>query len=126
MEQRLDFKATVETLTSLSTKAQCTFLYLLISVLSPMVLRTIMRYCCRRLDQINKELPDTHPYKSQYLNRGKRRLVQVDWGNWRSGSDYSRFLNVGVHVHQPANGKVNIPPFNPDLQPYKDEEVDRW
>jgi hypothetical protein len=91
MEQgRLDFDETAQILEGLSTKAQATFMYKMINKMGPMLLRTIIRYCCRRLDTINEQLPDEHPHKERYLSYGKKR------------GDYSKVpRGPGIYVDEP-------------------------
>lgn len=83
MEQgRLDFDETAQILEGMSTRAQATFFYKMIGKCGPMLLRTIIRYCCKRLDSINEGLPDDHPHKQRYLSYGKtHRITHVRTGN---------------------------------------------
>lgn len=80
MEPKLDFEALSYQVAGLSTRAQATFMYQLINRLGPMVLRTVIKYCCRRLDYINETLPDTHPYKEKYLSYGRKDKVHSEPG----------------------------------------------
>jgi hypothetical protein len=63
--ERLDFDKTIGQIKELGTREQATFLYRMVQVLGAGVIRTLTRYCFARLDEINKQLPEEHPYKKR-------------------------------------------------------------
>lgn len=66
----LDFKQLAEDFSRQSTRAQATLMFKLIECLGPMVTRSALKYCLRRLDVINEQLPDSHPGKKKFLSYG--------------------------------------------------------
>lgn len=66
--ERLDFDSLVKQVEELGTNAQATLMYRLSKVLGAGVLRSSIKYSFQRLDQINADLPDGHPYKERYKN----------------------------------------------------------
>lgn len=80
MDERLDFKETVDQIKGLTPKQQATFLYLLVQVLTVGVLRTLVRYAFIRIDRINSEMPEG-PEKEHWQTRrkgGARSLTKQD------------------------------------------------
>lgn len=69
----LDFEKMSEEITLRSTKAQCTFLYVLIHKLGPSLCRAVIRYATQRLDTLNSQLPDDNPHKQFYLKLKRER-----------------------------------------------------
>lgn len=59
----IEFDKLTDDISRMGTKAQATFLYKLVQKLGPGVLRSNVRYSFDRLDAINAELPEDHPFK---------------------------------------------------------------
>jgi len=64
-----DFEAT-------SSKAKVTLMYKLLQFCGAAALRTIIKYCCQRLDYINAQIPDDHPDKQKWLNYGRHKKLE--------------------------------------------------
>lgn len=72
-EEKLDFDAVLNTLSEQSSRAQNTFVYRLVQVLGPGVLRSMTRYAFLKLDEINSSLPDGNIHKENYKRREHER-----------------------------------------------------
>lgn len=73
-QYRVDFEEIKNQVLSLGNTAQATLMYNLIKVLPAGVVRSTLKYCYRRLDEINAALPDDSPDKQPYLARQAKKL----------------------------------------------------
>lgn len=67
----MNFNRVTRGYTSIGTTAQTTLMYRLIQHSGPGVLRTVIRYCLQRLDEVNDALPDSDPGKQRALTKRK-------------------------------------------------------
>lgn len=71
---RVDFEEIKMQVLSLSNTAQATLMHKLIYSLPAGVVRSVVKYCYRRLDDLNAALPDDAPEKQPYLGRQAKRM----------------------------------------------------
>ena len=68
--ERINFDQTVEQFSALGNNAKVTLMYRLIQTMTPGALRSVLQYAFRRLDKINAELPEGHPYRKERTRKG--------------------------------------------------------
>ena len=68
--ERLDFDTTVKQFEALGSNAKVTLMYRLVQTMTPGTLRSVLQYAFRRLDKINAELPEGHPYRKERTRKG--------------------------------------------------------
>jgi len=77
-----DFDEVLHEVAQLGNNARATLMYRMIGLMGPAMLRTIIRYCCQRLDKLNAGLPP---------------------------GDRDRWMNYGRHSHQCQRSGGTIP-----------------
>jgi hypothetical protein len=68
-----DLDEIVTTLRGLSAKAQAVFLKKYTTQIGPALCRTMLRYACHRLDEINSQFPENSEYHKRYVEHRERR-----------------------------------------------------
>lgn len=74
----MDFDIIVNGFMELSTTAKATLMQRIINTLSPSLCRSIIRYACIRLDNINSKFPEGSPERNRYtryLNKRRNSAV---------------------------------------------------